>query len=83
MVSAKVFICGDFNFWIEDFGNTSAMAFIEMMNSFNLGDKVNEVTSIGGHALDLVFSDMDRDLVKGVCVDEICYISPVHKVVTF
>lgn len=33
--------------------------------------------------LDLVFTDIDCDLVQGVCVDEMCHISPVHKLVTF
>lgn len=69
--------------WIDEPENSPAMAFIEMMNSFNLSNRVNEETSMGGHILDLVFSDMDCDLVQGVYVDEICSVSPVHELVTF
>lgn len=66
MVSANVFISGNFNLLIENPENSSAMAFIEM-DSFNLINKVNESTSLGGHMLDLVFNDIDCDFVQGVC----------------
>ena len=83
MVNVNVFICGDFNIWLEDTGNSSVIAFTEMMYSFNFNNKVNEATSVGGHVLDLVFSDSDHDPVQRVCIDEVCCISPVHKLITF
>ena len=83
MVSANVFICGDFNIWVDDENNGSATEFIEMMNSLNLENKVNRATSVSGHTLDLVFCDMDHNLVQDLNVDGICCISPVHMLVTF
>ena len=83
MVSTNVLICGDFNLWIDDSDNASVIAFVEMMDSYNLVNKVHEATSIGGHILDLVFCDIDRDPVQDLNVDEVCTISPVHKLVTF
>ncbi len=35
MVSAIVFICGDFNIWMEDRSNHTANVFRDMMKSFN------------------------------------------------
>ena len=60
-----------------------AMEFIDMMGSFNLMNNVETITSTGGHILDLVFCDMNHDLVKNVRVEDVCTISPVHKLVTF
>ena len=44
---------------------------------------MNTATSIGGHILDLVFSNKDSDLIQELNVDEVCCLSPVHKLVTF
>ena len=83
MVSANIYICGDFNIWMDDRRNHTANVFQEMMKSFNLVNKVEKVTSAGGHTIDLVFCDSDHNLVSNVNVDEICRLSPVHKLVTF
>ena len=82
-VGANVLICGDFNLWIEASDNYYVNEFIEMMNSFNFVNKVIEATSISEHTLDLVFTEVDRDFICDVKVDEVCCISPVHKLVTF
>ena len=49
MVNANVFICGDFNIWMEDRENYTVKGFCEMMKSFNLVKKVEKITSVGGH----------------------------------
>ena len=82
-VGANVLICGDFNLWIEASDDYYVSEFIEMMNSFNFVNKVIGATSISEHTLDLVFAEVDRDFVCDVNVDEVCCISPVHKLVTF
>ena len=83
MTGANIFICGDFNLWIDNTNDYYVKEFIEMMKSFNLDNRVETPTSIGGHVLDLVFTDMSRDLVQDVSVENICRISPVHKLVNF
>ena len=83
LVGANVVICGDFNLWIDDQSLYSPQEFLELMDSFHMVNRVLESTSIGGHILDLVFSDKSNDVVGNVKVDDICCISPVHKLVSF
>lgn len=83
MVSAKVLICGDFNIWMEDHNNLPTIFFTDMIDTFNMTNKVQIATSMGGHVLDLILTDKDCDLVHDVCVDEVCSTSPAHKLVTF
>lgn len=83
MVSAMVTICGDFNLWLDDLDARYVSHFIDTMATYNLINAVEKPTSIGGHIIDLVFSDRTRDLVQNVYVDEVCTLSPVHKLVTF
>ena len=83
MVSAHVIICGDFNIWADNETDPVVMNFIDMMSSFGLSNNVQEATSMGGHILDLVFSESNYDLVSEIKVDELCDISPVHKLITF
>ena len=88
VVGSEVFICGDFNFWVDDVEGESAKAksakkFIEEMNTLGYENKVNKITSRTGHMLDLVFSETNSDLIVDMDVDEICVFSTVHMVVKF
>ena len=69
LVGANIFICGDFELWI-DLNISSTMEFLGVMNSFNLINKVQTATAIGGHKLDLVLADEDHGLVGDVCVND-------------
>ena len=83
LVGSEVFVCGDFNFWVDDVENESAKYFIETMNLLGYENRMNKITSNTGHILDLVFSEADKDLIVGVEVHDICVISPVHMVIHF
>ena len=83
VVGSEVFVCGDFNFWIDDAENNNAKCFIDEMNMLGYGNKVNSATSNTGHTLDLVFCENDKDLIFNVKVDDMCIISPVHMTVKF
>ena len=83
MVSANILICGDFNIRVNNPGERYVTEFIDTMNSFNLINSVDKPTSAGGHIIDLVFSDGDKELINNLQVDEICSLSPVHKLITF
>ena len=82
-IGSEVFVCGDFNFWVDDTENESAKNFIEMMNILGFENKVDKITTNTGHMLDLIFSESNKDLILGVDVDDICVISPVHMVINF
>ncbi|MEL7520346.1 MAG: endonuclease/exonuclease/phosphatase family protein, partial [Cyanobacteria bacterium J06553_1] len=77
----KVYICGDFNQWVEDPNSRNAVLFLELMDSFNFTNNVNTPTSRRGHTLDLVFSDKDMCNTRNVQVepDSLYY----HHLVTF
>lgn len=57
------------------------MTFWRLWN-LNLINTVSNATSRGGHIIDLVFLDKDNDLIHEVYVDEVCCISPIHKLVS-
>lgn len=83
MVSAMVIICGDFNLWLDDPDARYVSHFVDLMATFNLMNLVDKHTSIGGHTIDLVFTDKSRDIVKSLHVEEVCTLSPSHMLVTF
>ena len=83
VVGSEIFVCGDFNFWINDEENNSAKSFFEEMGAVGYVNKVNKVTSTTGHTLDLIFCENDKDLIHDIVVDELCVISPVHMVIKF
>ena len=77
----KVYICGDFNQWIDDPNDRDAKLFLELMDGVNFLNNVNVPTSRSGHILDLVFSDKDLCNTKNIQVEPD---SPYfHKLVTF
>lgn len=83
MVSATVIICGDFNLWLDDSGARYVSLFIDTMATFSFGNYVDKPTSVGGHMIDLVFADTTCDIIHDLYVDDVCSISPVHKLITF
>lgn len=53
------------------------------METINLINMVDKLTSLRGHTIDLVFADRTRDLIHNLRVDKECNLSPVHRMVTF
>ena len=49
VVGSEVFVCGDFNFWVDDVEKENARNFIEDMNILGYENKVNKITSSTGH----------------------------------
>ena len=66
MISVNIVICGDFNIWIDDENDRSAIKLTDIMASFGLSNNVSGATSISGHTLDLIFSDPDRNCVRNI-----------------
>ena len=65
----KIYICGDFNFWVEDPNNSNARQFLEIMDYSNYINHVTAPTAKWGHTLDLVFSNKDICSVRNVQVE--------------
>ena len=83
MVSINTYICGDFNLWIDDLGARGVEDFYEIMEYFDLENSVGSATSVSGHILDLVVTGKDSGLVLNLEVEEVCTLSPVHKLISF
>ena len=83
MVSTNIFICGDFNLWIDDISARGVTDFGDLLDYFGLRNLVDAVTSVSDHILDLVITDSDSGLVLDLMVDDMCNISPLHKLITF
>ena len=41
VVGSEVFVCGDFNFWVDDAENENAKCFIETMNILGYENRIN------------------------------------------
>ena len=77
----KLYICGDFNFWVDDPCDNNACQFLEIMDSSNYTNHVNAPTTRSGHTLDLVLSNKDMCSVRNVQVEpDSIY---VHRLVIF
>ena len=77
----KVYICGDFNHWVEDSTDNDAVQFLDLMDCMNFTNDVNVPTARSGHTLDLVFSDKDLCNTRNLQVD--ADDRPFHKLITF
>lgn len=62
-----VFICGEFNLWIDDSSIRSTVDLLDMTDSCNLMNIFNEPKSASCYILDLVLTDKDSNLVSDVC----------------
>ena len=80
MMSTNNFICGDFNLWIDNTSARGVADFSDLLDYFSL---TNSVILAGGHILDLVITGSDSSLVQELIVDDVCSISPVHKLIIF
>ena len=77
----KIYICGDFNFWVDDPNNSNARQFLEIMDCSNYINHVTAPTAKYGHTLDLVLSNKDICSVRNVQVEpDSLY---VHRLVEF
>ena len=63
---ANLLIVGDFNFHVDNLGNTDAIKFTCILESFNLKQHVQGHTHKKGHTLDLLITRADDDLVTSI-----------------
>ena len=83
LMAKKVVICGDFNFWLDVTTDRNTMKFNELIDSHQLMNNVAESTSSTGHILDLVLCESANNFVSNLVVDERCYSTSIHKLISF
>ncbi|XP_068234124.1 uncharacterized protein [Palaemon carinicauda] len=79
----NVYICGDFNMWLEDYRDTNVKKFIDIMNNMNFVNKVNVFTSRSDHTLDAVFCFAGDNYFMNLMVEPDFSISFYHKLIMF
>ena len=65
-------IVGDFNFHVDNKCNGPAKNFMNILDSFNLCQHVNERTHRAGHILDLVIIRNDDNILQSVTIQDSC-----------
>ena len=73
-------ICGDFNYHIDNFSNSEARQFIDLLESANLFQHVSGSTHRRAHTLDLIITRKDVLLIKEVEILHDIYYD--HRVIT-
>ena len=79
----NILICGDFNLHLDVKTDHYVNEFIELLESHDLENIVNEPTSLLNHTIDLVIQSKNNKIVSDIDVEPECTISPVHKLVSF
>ena len=78
----NVIYLGDLNTWVDDVNNNEAHIFLELLDTFNLKNLVNEPTCRSGHTLDLVITKKQNPIVNNLEVDSINVFSD-HRLISF
>ena len=78
------FICGDFNYWLDDpRSKPYTSEFIDLLNVNNCINYVNQPTHIAGHTLDLVISQNESESLSNLSVFPIDRNLSDHSLITF
>ena len=67
-ISGNLLIAGDFNFHLDDSNNTNATKIHNLLESFNLKQRVATPTHSRRHTLDLIITRSEGDLEDGIVV---------------
>ena len=79
----NILICGDFNLHLDNNRDNYVSEFIELLESHDLENVVDEPTSLSNHIIDLVIQNKNNKIVSQIKVEPECVVSPVHKLVHF
>ena len=60
----QMLLCGDYNFHVGDLNNREAMAFMDLISSFDLKQRVKSATHLKGHMFALILSSYNGNFVK-------------------
>ena len=79
----KILICGDFNLHTDNKTDNYVNEFTELLESHDLGNVINKLTSLSNHIIDLVIQNKNEKVVHGRHIEPECVISPMHKLILF
>ncbi|CAB3997546.1 Hypothetical predicted protein [Paramuricea clavata] len=70
ILPGNVLMAGDFNFHIDNIGDSDTIKFNKILESFNLQQHVNGPTHKKGHTLDLIITRNEDKLVTGIRIHD-------------
>ena len=68
--SGKLLITGDFNIHVNDVSDTTALKFLDLLDSFNLIQHISMPTHKNGNILDLIITRLDEQIVCNLSVND-------------
>ena len=67
-LSEQIVIVGDVNLHLDNTSNNQTREFLELLDTLNLSQLVNQPTHRLGHTLDCIITEQDANLVIDICV---------------
>ena len=83
LITYKTFICGDFNFWMEDRSLYNVKKMNDLLDAHGLRNNIKDATANTGHALDMIIDDNNHNKIGNIRIDKECVLSPVHMIINF
>ena len=68
IASGSLLLAGDFNFHVDNVGDSSASRFINLLEAFNLKQHITQPTHKSGHTLDLIITRDEDDVARNFTV---------------
>ena len=68
--SGKLLITGDFNIHVNDASDTTALKFLDLLDSFNLIQHINMPTHRNSNTLDLIIARLDKQIFCNLSVND-------------
>ena len=69
-LTGNLFICGDFNYHVDDSSDREATSVLQLFDMLNLKQHVSDPTHIHGHTLDLILTRCSENTVADVPVSD-------------
>ena len=79
----NILICGDFNIHMDNNADNSVREFVELLDSHDLENIVNEPTTLSNHIIDLVIQNKSNKIVSDLEVEPERATSSIHRQVLF
>lgn len=68
IASGSLLLAGDFNFHVDNVGDSAASRFINLLEAFNLKQHISQPTHKSGHTLDLIITRDEEDVARNFTV---------------
>ena len=82
----KTLLVGDFNIHVDDSSDSDTITFMDLLDSYNMLNKVTFPTHVKHHSLDLVIEDRDNTVVmnvkEGLFLSDHCFVHSTLDIIT-